>query len=600
MRTLGRVLVGLTAVVVFTGTVVTSTGPHGGDEEAKRFEFDLQRRRPDSRHQRDPVPRVGAGHAVAPAPHTRTRSGHGRLGAVLLVACIQAAIGYIQYFNDIPALLVGFHIAGATALWAAVHLVLPRALRQHRRGRGTDPRRRRGQDGRRLAGLGGVGVRSRRARPPGRRNVRALPALLRASGAHRSRRHRRRRGPRRRHVGPRPARRRRDPRRRRYRSHHRVVPQRPLGRSTRPVPGHRPRAVHAVPTARGRAAARSASRCGPRSSSKPTTRSRRPRSRLRSTTARRGDRDLHARQGPRAVRARSAGRPARPAGGQALRRGRRPREVRRAPGLDSRLARARWATAPTGSPVFPAGARSRRPRCSRATRPSKRFPSRPVGRRRAGRGQARGDPRSRARARPACSRCSRPCAPTATVGTVDDWHWRGPTPEFAAWCDRVGSARLGQHAEALAEGAGELARVERLGDLEADRFAPLVAVRHLVRGTRAARRPSAGGVAERHARTEDPAFVLRERRGSRAPGRARTPWRTSTPSRRPRPAPRASPTTSRDGSTRPSGRDCAKLASSSGYSSKWSASHCADRCTRSVCAFSGSSGSALAMMRRSL
>ena len=32
----------------------------------------------------------------------------------------QAAIGYIQYFNDIPALLVGFHIAGATAMWAAV------------------------------------------------------------------------------------------------------------------------------------------------------------------------------------------------------------------------------------------------------------------------------------------------------------------------------------------------------------------------------------------------------------------------------------------------------------------------------------------------
>ena len=43
-----------------------------------------------------------------------------RLGVVLLVACIQAAIGYIQYFNDIPALLVGLHIAGATALWSAV------------------------------------------------------------------------------------------------------------------------------------------------------------------------------------------------------------------------------------------------------------------------------------------------------------------------------------------------------------------------------------------------------------------------------------------------------------------------------------------------
>ncbi len=42
-----------------------------------------------------------------------------RLGIVLAVSVAQAAIGYIQYFNDIPAVLVGFHIAGATAVWAA-------------------------------------------------------------------------------------------------------------------------------------------------------------------------------------------------------------------------------------------------------------------------------------------------------------------------------------------------------------------------------------------------------------------------------------------------------------------------------------------------
>ena len=36
---------------------------------------------------------------------------------VLLVA--QGAIGYIQYFNDIPAFLVGVHVAGATAVWSA-------------------------------------------------------------------------------------------------------------------------------------------------------------------------------------------------------------------------------------------------------------------------------------------------------------------------------------------------------------------------------------------------------------------------------------------------------------------------------------------------
>ena len=35
------------------------------------------------------------------------------------------------------------------------------------------------------------------------------------------------------------------------------------------------------------------------------------------------------------------------------------------------------------------------------------------------------------------------------VGDVDDWHWAGPAPEFAAWSERLGSARLLQRAEAL-------------------------------------------------------------------------------------------------------------------------------------------------------
>jgi cytochrome c oxidase assembly protein subunit 15 len=38
---------------------------------------------------------------------------------VLAVAVAQAAVGYIQYFNGVPALLVGFHVAGAAAVWVA-------------------------------------------------------------------------------------------------------------------------------------------------------------------------------------------------------------------------------------------------------------------------------------------------------------------------------------------------------------------------------------------------------------------------------------------------------------------------------------------------
>ena len=42
----------------------------------------------------------------------------GRGEAVLAVSVAQAAIGYIQYFTGVPALLVGFHILGAVAVWA--------------------------------------------------------------------------------------------------------------------------------------------------------------------------------------------------------------------------------------------------------------------------------------------------------------------------------------------------------------------------------------------------------------------------------------------------------------------------------------------------
>jgi cytochrome c oxidase assembly protein subunit 15 len=49
------------------------------------------------------------------APHAVLR----RLTVLLAVLVAQAGIGYAQYFTGIPVLLVGIHIAGATALWAA-------------------------------------------------------------------------------------------------------------------------------------------------------------------------------------------------------------------------------------------------------------------------------------------------------------------------------------------------------------------------------------------------------------------------------------------------------------------------------------------------
>ena len=40
------------------------------------------------------------------------------------------------------------------------------------------------------------------------------------------------------------------------------------------------------------------------------------------------------------------------------------------------------------------------------------------------------------------------------VGTVDEWEWRGPAPDFDDWCDRFGSRRLADRARALATSRG--------------------------------------------------------------------------------------------------------------------------------------------------
>ena len=41
------------------------------------------------------------------------------LSTWMFVAVVQGGIGYFQYFNGVPEMLVGAHIAGATALWVA-------------------------------------------------------------------------------------------------------------------------------------------------------------------------------------------------------------------------------------------------------------------------------------------------------------------------------------------------------------------------------------------------------------------------------------------------------------------------------------------------
>ena len=117
VRILGRLLVIASAIAMFTGTIVTGTGPHGGDETVERLSFDITT--------------VARLHSITVwlflALAVVTLFVLHRTGAPLdvdrrakyLVAAIvvQGAIGYIQYFNSVPPGLVLLHIFGSVVVW---------------------------------------------------------------------------------------------------------------------------------------------------------------------------------------------------------------------------------------------------------------------------------------------------------------------------------------------------------------------------------------------------------------------------------------------------------------------------------------------------
>jgi len=53
------------------------------------------------------------------------RSVSAKVSTWMFIAVLQGGIGYLQYFNGVPELLVVMHIVGSVAMWiATLHLVL--------------------------------------------------------------------------------------------------------------------------------------------------------------------------------------------------------------------------------------------------------------------------------------------------------------------------------------------------------------------------------------------------------------------------------------------------------------------------------------------
>jgi heme a synthase len=115
---------GIGWVVLYVGTVVTGSGPHAGDADAPRNGLDpLQL----SQLHADAV-FLFVGLTVGLLFTLRVvNAGPEAVRAVAVLLALELAqgtIGFVQYFTDLPIVLVGFHMLGAALIAAAMTWVL--------------------------------------------------------------------------------------------------------------------------------------------------------------------------------------------------------------------------------------------------------------------------------------------------------------------------------------------------------------------------------------------------------------------------------------------------------------------------------------------
>src|SRR3984885_8409130 len=120
LRVLSGVLVAVTAVMMAAGTVVTGTGPLAGNAAAPRYKLPLE----GVTQLHADVGWLMGGLALAlvlglrlsGAPPRTRRAAWIMIGSLAL----QGVIGYVQYFNHLPAGLVWVHVTGSVLVWIAV------------------------------------------------------------------------------------------------------------------------------------------------------------------------------------------------------------------------------------------------------------------------------------------------------------------------------------------------------------------------------------------------------------------------------------------------------------------------------------------------
>ena len=122
LRHLATGLLVLVAATLAVGTVVTGSGPHSGDPAAGRTGLDPAA---VSQLHADLVFLL-VGVTVAFWLALKATGGPSRpMGVLLAVELAQGVVGFVQYWTDLPVLLVGLHLVGAClVLITAVRAVL--------------------------------------------------------------------------------------------------------------------------------------------------------------------------------------------------------------------------------------------------------------------------------------------------------------------------------------------------------------------------------------------------------------------------------------------------------------------------------------------
>jgi cytochrome c oxidase assembly protein subunit 15 len=116
LRVLVTAQVALTFVVIVLGTLVTGSGPHAGDAQAPRLDIDS--RAISWLHADAVIALLGVSLALCVLPNLSPLTKK-RIKYFFGFTLAQALVGYIQYVQGLPELLVILHLLGSTLVWIA-------------------------------------------------------------------------------------------------------------------------------------------------------------------------------------------------------------------------------------------------------------------------------------------------------------------------------------------------------------------------------------------------------------------------------------------------------------------------------------------------